>query len=179
MEIGLILKNTRLQRYYTMGWTIIAINFFALLILAFTPAYEKQWIFPIIYLAIILFIILTSGNKKKAGWIDKRTAIGSLLGFAMIIWVKWGLYWFAGLDALICFGYYFATREFELVVSQQNILYPSFPSKRIEWRELQNVIIKDGILTIDFKNDKLLQAEIEGPLNESKFNEFCKEQLTK
>ena len=179
MEIGLLLKNARLKSYYMLGWIIILINLLAQSILVFTPSYEKQWIYPVVYLAILLFVLLFSGDRNKSGWIDRRTAIGVLLGYAVLIWVKWDFYLFAALDALICFGYYFATRKFELVVSQKNIYYPSFPSRHIEWKELQNVIIKDGILTIDFKNDKLLQAEIEGPLNENKFNEFCREQLTK
>lgn len=179
MEIGLILKNARLKSYYRMGWILILLNLLALSILVFTPAYQGKWIYAIVYVALIVFVFFTSGNVKRSGWIDKRTAIGTLLTLGIVIWVVFELYVFAALDAVLCFFYYISTRKFEIVVSSKNIIYPSFPSRLIEWKELQNIIIRDGILTIDFKNDKLLQAELEAPFNERKFNEFCQEQLIK
>ena len=42
-----------------------------------------------------------------------------------------------------------------------------------------NVILKDNILTIDFKNNKLIQVEIENNINEIQFNEFARQQLFK
>lgn len=179
MEIGLILKNAKLKSYYVMGWMLILLNLLALSILIFTPAHEGKWIYAVIYIALMLFVFITSGNVKRSGWIDKRTAIGTLLTLAIVIWVVFDLYVFAALNAVLCFFYYISTRRFEIVVSSKNIIYPSFPSRLIEWKELHNIIIKDGILTIDFKNNKLLQAELEEPFNEKKFNEFCKEQLAK
>jgi hypothetical protein len=68
-----------------------------------------------------------------------------------------------------------------VLVKSEGIIYPSFPVKEINWPELQNIILKDGILTIDFRNDKLIQQEIEEDedVNEEDFNEFCKQQLRK
>ncbi|MGC4034655.1 MAG: hypothetical protein QM764_01750 [Chitinophagaceae bacterium] len=46
---------------------------------------------------------------------------------------------------------------------------------------MSNAILKDGILTIDFKNNKIIQAEIDeeyAVVNEKEFNEFCKRQLS-
>jgi hypothetical protein len=50
----------------------------------------------------------------------------------------------------------------------------------ISWNDLSNVVKKDDVLTIDFKNNKLLQTEILNPenINEDEFNRFCKEQLS-
>ena len=45
--------------------------------------------------------------------------------------------------------------------------------RTIEWKELNNVILKDGILTIDLKNNKVFQNEIMSPTSEMDFNEFC------
>ena len=36
-----------------------------------------------------------------------------------------------------------------------------FPGKKYQWDQFSNVVLKDNILTLDFKNNKLLQAEIE------------------
>lgn len=53
------------------------------------------------------------------------------------------------------------------------------PYKRYKWNELNNVILKDNLLTLDFKNNKLLQREINTPVNEATFNAFAREQLNK
>ena len=52
----------------------------------------------------------------------------------------------------------------------------SLPKKRFQWSELQNVVLKDEILTLDFHNNKLIQKEIETPVSaeeEKEFNDFC------
>ena len=49
-----------------------------------------------------------------------------------------------------------------------------------QWNEFNNVILKDNLLTVDFKNNKLLQLEIDetnGEINEKIFNNFCNGQL--
>jgi hypothetical protein len=49
-------------------------------------------------------------------------------------------------------------------------------SKHYPWAELNNVVIKDGLLTIDCKNNRLLQKETSLDITaryEAKFNEFC------
>lgn len=55
-----------------------------------------------------------------------------------------------------------------------------FKKNIFPWQSLDNVILKDNLLTIDFKSNKLIQAEIEegtAGADEEKFNRFCKEQL--
>ncbi len=71
-------------------------------------------------------------------------------------------------------------RKLTVNFDTNGIGYPSFPKKNIRWDELSNVILKDGLLTIDFKNNHLLQSEIETGLNvidETAFNQFCLQQL--
>jgi len=67
------------------------------------------------------------------------------------------------------------------LVDRESIVYPSFPKRIILWNELQNIVLKDGILTIDFRNNKLIQQDLdeEVTVNEKEFNEFCKQQLSK
>jgi hypothetical protein len=55
-----------------------------------------------------------------------------------------------------------------------------FPPKKYQWSLFSNVILKDNILTLDFKNNKLIQAEIETKdVNEEAFNTFAKGQVNK
>lgn len=43
-----------------------------------------------------------------------------------------------------------------------------------EWDEFNNIILKDNLLTLDFKSNKLLQLNIaENKVDENSFNTFC------
>jgi len=72
---------------------------------------------------------------------------------------------------------YYTSKKFELIVSRENIIYPSFPPKIFTWQEVSNAMIKDNVLTIDLKNNKLIQAVIEkesaDTIDEEAFNAFC------
>lgn len=68
----------------------------------------------------------------------------------------------------------------EIAFDAEEIVINSFPKKHFQWRQLQNVLLKDGMLTIDFHNNKLIQKEIETPVSagtEQEFNGFCRERL--
>ena len=84
---------------------------------------------------------------------------------------------------IVCFAVMgtYTRRKFEVIFSKDGIVYPSFPKKTFLWPDVSNVILKDGMLTIDLKNNKLIQTVIEKEsalaINEREFNMFCKEQL--
>lgn len=64
----------------------------------------------------------------------------------------------------------------EIGFTEDEISFNSLPKKVLSWKDVNNVIIKDGLLTIDQKNNKLLQKEIEGYVTsslEKEFNDFC------
>jgi len=65
----------------------------------------------------------------------------------------------------------------EIGVDKNGITINSFPKKKTAWNELNNVIIKDGIITVDHKNNKLFQKELDEEVTaetEKEFNDFCK-----
>jgi hypothetical protein len=66
-----------------------------------------------------------------------------------------------------------------LVFTKEKIVKLNFPVKEFEWNSLNNVILKDRILTLDFKDNKIIQAEIERSqsINEQQFNLFAQSQL--
>jgi hypothetical protein len=107
-----------------------------------------------------------------------------MLGINLLLsffWIKWNLYIPATATLLFEGLYLYSVRKFEVQVERENIIYPSFPKRTILWNELQNIILKDGILTIDFRNNKVIQQELEEDdmVNEKDFNEFCRQQLNK
>ncbi len=68
----------------------------------------------------------------------------------------------------------------EVAFDDEEIVFNTLPKKRYSWQDLANVVLKDGILTIDFRNNKLIQKEIESQTSakeEQEFNEFCQARL--
>jgi len=68
----------------------------------------------------------------------------------------------------------------EIGFNKTGITINTFLKKHYEWSFINNVILKDGLLTIDYKNNKIFQKELEEeimPVLEKEFNEFCRLQL--
>lgn len=98
----------------------------------------------------------------------------------VIYWAYLGLWWIGLILIALVMLYYIAKRRLLVFISQEEIVYPSWPERKINWAELNNVILKDGLFTIDFKNNKLIQQMIDGSktsINEKEFNEFCQGML--
>ena len=85
---------------------------------------------------------------------------------------------------IVLFWIYLKRRENGevIVISETNITLPGLSGDRVvEWNELTNLVKKHDLLTLDFKNNKLLQVEIINgdDINENEFNQFCSGQLGK
>lgn len=179
MRIELTLKNSKLKSYHLIGWIFIFFNLFAQAYISFYSSERDRYIVLAVSLISLLTTIIAWGDKVH--FMSRTGYAGILYVLMMALWIKWDIYWMAGISLLLYVLYIYSVRKFEVLISSDNISYPSFPRKLIHWNELQNLILKDGILTIDFKNNKLLQNEIaeDKSLDEQKINEFCREQLTK
>lgn len=93
----------------------------------------------------------------------------------------------------LCFLYFIlailekpATTAEEIGFSDELIVFSGFFKRKIYWHELTNVILKDGILTIDFRNNNLIQKETDDveeeetyDVSEEEFNEYCREILSR
>jgi cbb3-type cytochrome oxidase subunit 3 len=74
-----------------------------------------------------------------------------------------------------------AKTDLRIEVNEKEISFTSLPPKKYLWNELNNVLIKDGIITVDCKNNKLIQKDIREEVSaetEKEFNEFCKKQFS-
>ena len=68
----------------------------------------------------------------------------------------------------------------EIAFDDEEIVFNTFPRSHYHWSEFSNVVLKDGLITIDFKNNKLIQKELDSnvsPQLEQDFNDFCKERI--
>jgi len=170
----LILKNEKIESYKASLPLIIGLNSIAFLFLAFN--YSITFKRTISLAAAILVIILLAAHfiqKNKKNYITYIAILSIIIAYSLL-----GLYFFGLGVAAIFILYEITTRKLLVTVSQNDIIYPSFPSRKIEWPQLANIVLKDGLLTIDFKNNKILQGEISGSTDEKEFNDFCRTQLT-
>lgn len=72
----------------------------------------------------------------------------------------------------------------EIGFSETQIVFNTLFRKKYKWNHLSNVMLKDGMLTIDFANNRLMQRPVEDDdddddASEEEFNEFCRQQLNK
>jgi hypothetical protein len=80
--------------------------------------------------------------------------------------------WLVIVFAFLALLEYQAKRSSEIGFAEDHIMINSLFKKRINWSEIDNVVLKDGWLTIDFKNNKLLQKEIDSGESEAGDEEF-------
>ncbi|MFY8166365.1 MAG: hypothetical protein ACOVJ8_07220, partial [Sediminibacterium sp.] len=103
-----------------------------------------------------------------------------------LLFASWG--WFLIPNALIVAGIYLIAALFErqvkfpyeIAFDPSGIVINTFPKKHYPWSTIQNAIIKDDVITIDFKNNKLIQKDINTPVSAlitQEFNTFCAEQI--
>lgn len=124
--------------------------------------------------------IITVYYKKKHGY--------ALFRYALLLAA---VGWIAGNEKnIFLFILYIVAAMLEKRVKQkstiqfstEHIYVNKLPIKIIQWKDVSNIKLKDGLLTIDFKSNRLYQKDIEEDVNEDyekNFNEFCKQQIDK
>ena len=77
---------------------------------------------------------------------------------------------------------FYTTKKRVVVFSDEAILFPSFPAKKICWNEIENLVLKDDMLSIDLKNNILIQHQVStkdsDELDVQAFNSFCKSKIS-
>jgi hypothetical protein len=53
------------------------------------------------------------------------------------------------------------------------IVKRNYVTNEHSWADFNNVILKDGLLSLDFKNNKIRYFTITDPVSEAEFNSFC------
>ena len=91
--------------------------------------------------------------------------------------------WVGAFFFLLSFLEYQTKRPLEIGFDQDHIVMNTLFKRQFDWSAFNNVILKDGLLTLDFKNDKLIQKmvaddEDEDDADEEEFNTYCRSRLT-
>ena len=154
----------------------------------------KDWMFSAAYFIAFIFLLVAGiFYKKILTNVSRHFRILLLesmlfLGGSVYFWSK-GLSLVALSHAilagvLLLFMIYLRRRENgeSIVVSESNVILPGLMGQRIvEWSLLANLIKRDDLLTLDFKNNRLIQVQVvnSDDIPEDEFNQFCQQQLSK
>jgi lysylphosphatidylglycerol synthetase-like protein (DUF2156 family) len=101
---------------------------------------------------------------------------------AAITWFCMGYWWVGLLLPALSYLAQQAAKHKQFAFAATGIqLMPPF-ARQYAWKDFQNVVLKDDLLTLDFTNNKILQAYLlhqqrSPAVNEAEFNDFCKRQL--
>jgi len=171
------LKNYKIKSYRFIA---LLITFFNLAIFTYLLFSEKYF-----YDAAASFF-LVSGYCLYRFYIAKKSSKRFMLdepSFFILAgcWVALHNYFIAFGCIVIALLYNFALQKPAFLLDQKGVEKLNFPKMKFSWDKFSNVLIRDNILTLDFNNNKLIQAEIEDDktINESEFNGFAQQQIIK
>lgn len=108
----------------------------------------------------------------------------SLLLLSAVGWIGMtSIPWVAAVFFILFFLEHQTKRPLEIGFDLDRIVINSLIRRRYAWTDLSNVVLKDGLLTLDFKNNKLLQKEVaddedEDDADEEEFNMYCRQRLS-
>jgi hypothetical protein len=165
-------------RLITLMISIINCTAFGFVFFVLGSRFQSKLIdlgFGISIAALLIYVYMMISKKKSSMRIEISFIIAAL------IWMLTGqvlLGFFLALFALLGF---FANRELIIGISKEGVNYPSFPPKLIKWEDISQTILKDNILSIDLKNNNLIQHRLlpadAAKIDEKSFNLFCSQNI--
>ena len=180
-NISIVLPNEKSGTYKIVTILIAIINATALVYFAFKSAENSSMHdLSVIASAMVMPPLLIFIFLKKWLYSKVEFVIISLF-LAAIFWILIGFYLIGFLLFLFAFSGVIAMRKLKIDFNDFFISYPSFPRKKIQWNEVSNLILKDNVITIDLKNNTLLQYALNKSenenLDEALFNHYIQQRI--
>ena len=174
------LKDNNQKAFNSFFWFLFFLHLIAAAVIAVNASNSNQK--NTAALSIAIFLVITAvfyllKNKFK------------LKNYQLILFLQMFLFWLAlaaWLPAVIfaiaiIFAFFILQKKSKVIFSEENItITKSLFKKTQSWADVQNAVLKDNLLSVDFKNNHLLQVELAAdniPIDENSFNQFCKLQL--
>jgi hypothetical protein len=102
---------------------------------------------------------------------------------AGIFWVGMpNLQWVCMVFFFLAFLEYQAKYPLEIGFSKDVVVMNTLIRKRFSWDDFTNIMLRDGLLTMDFKNNRILQKQTvddqeDYDADEEEFNDYCRGKL--
>jgi hypothetical protein len=129
-------------------------------------------------LVLVTGMVMNLQNIRKTKEMHFRTWLFA----AGIFWIGMPfLQWLVLPFFLLAFLEIQAKYPLEIGFYSDGVVINSLVRKKFPWSSLQSVMLKDGLLTLDFRNNRLFQKEVvddeEPDAPEDEFNEYCRGKL--
>lgn len=175
-----VLKNKSKKVLEQTGWLF---SLFSLLLFSYSIYLEPDHKFLYVFFVLIVSMLLINVINKK----QQR----SVRFFPLLIAAGIGILSSTDMPAI---GILFliaallerrTSAKKEIGFSDHGIQFNYNKRRKIEWTDLNNVILRDDLLTIDLKNNSIIQVEVDDEedadyeVGEDEFNVYCRTQLGK
>ena len=149
-----IVTAAAFAQYADYGAVAIGAGVFFIIIAFFLRSIMNYFRIPVLVMLIMAIVLMCLVTKSPY--------------FALILILHWLLV-------------KYRSRPSRVDIDPGGVRIVSFLNDRLyPWAVLQNVVLKDGLLTIDFSNNKISQSPVtpkDTTLDEKSFNQFCRQQL--
>ena len=173
-----VLKNPNRNLIEKTGWLLSLLAVVILIVNLFiTP---RAWLLYTCLIIVLIFLVSNYIDKQKKKDVRFRAplvtaGIGLVMltdsGFSNILFLVIGL-----IEK-------FFLHKTEIGFTVHEVVIAKLWKEKVSWNELNNVVIKDGILTVDFKNNRLIQLltdddeDDDYDVDDDEFNAYCLQQL--
>jgi hypothetical protein len=174
----IVLRNRNRRAVHLTGGLVSVISIILLAIRANEPAGSGL---NLLVAGICMIFFLWNVQEHRSGRASKQAITLAIAGAGMILvppfsWTGLLLLALARIESE-------ALKPLEIGFAEDHIRIGGWRPKRIPWSQLSNVVLRDGLLTIDYIDNRLFQREAddlddeEYDGTEDEFNVFCRRQL--
>ncbi len=166
-----ILQKEKQTSYFRIEMAVVLLHLITFIVFA-VSRYPKGIGMSVFGIGIALFYaVLYFLNRQRP---FRSTLLDLPIYFFALWWFAAGIYWMGILVFIFSIFATLSKQKMQIIFSDENILYHAFLKRSFNWADISNVVLKDDMLTIDFKNNKIIQQPIEeSSFTEADFNRFC------
>lgn len=173
------LKNNSQKYVDTFSLLLLMISVAVFIRQAFTPENTWPFFFPIVAGIVVLIVALNFYRRQKK---TRRVSYSSALFVAAIGWaaIPSFLHWLVIPFVLLGLIERTAKLPLEVGFSDDRVVINTLIRRRYKWADFNNIVLKDDLLTLDLKDNRVIQRETideEGDADEDEFNNYCEKQL--
>jgi hypothetical protein len=168
-------KPEKQTSFYRIELLVVLLHLVMFIVIAKTNFSKGIGMPGFVIVTALIYLVLFFNSQNKIF----RSPLMEVPLFVFIFWWLYAeVYWMAALVLVFAIFAIISKQKVQVIFLDEQIIYKSFPKKIFNWADINNVILKDGLLTIDFKNNKLIQQLLEeDKTDEESFNIFCHEKL--
>ncbi len=182
MKYNFILKDNNQKAYSLFTWFLFFLHIAAAI---FALNTDNNKVRLSVGILLVFYVLLSSA------YYFYRRHPRALETFSLVMALLYANFWFqqAGIIAALAFAVIFIAvtvvkgKRTSVLVSAEGVdLTRVFKTVTFSWEAMDNVMLKDNLITIDLKNNTIIQAEIvenNRMIDEDEFNQFCQSQMSR